>query len=108
MLCAITRDSGNAFATLRKLLEARGLSRSDDAYHTIPHTLMFVQAEETMRRLFNPDHVAYGDATSLYERTGVTAVVEREIWPRFLDGELTREKTLREIVETLQPQPDEG
>ncbi len=45
---------------------------------------MFVQAEETMRRFFNPDHLAYGDATDFYERTGVTAVVEREIWPRYL------------------------
>ena len=42
--------------------------RSDDAYHTVPHTLMFVQAEETMRRFFNPDHLAYGDAIDLYER----------------------------------------
>ena len=37
---------------------------------------MFVQAEETMRRFFNPDHLAHGDATDLYERTGVTAVVK--------------------------------
>ena len=100
-----SRETGSAFATLRALLEERGLSRTDDAYHTVPHTLMFVQAEETMRRLFNPDHLAYGDATTLYARTGVTAVVEREIWPRYLDGELSRDDALRKIVETLEPQP---
>jgi len=101
-----SRDSESVFATLRALLEERGLTRKDDAYHSVPHTLMFVQAEETMRRLFNPDHLAYGDATTLYERTGVTAVVEREIWPRYLDGELSRDEALRGIVETLHPQPD--
>ncbi len=103
-----SRDTGSAFATLRSLLEESGLSRRDDAYHTVPHTLMFVQAEETMRRLFNPDHLAYGDATDLYERTGVTAVVERETWPRYLDGELSRDEALRKIVETLEPQPDDN
>lgn len=100
-----SRDAGSAFATLRALLEKRGLSRKDDAYHTVPHTLMFVQAEETMRRLFNPDHLAYGAATDLYERTGATGVVEREIWPRYLDGELSRDDALHRIIETLDPQP---
>jgi hypothetical protein len=101
-----SRDTGSAFAALRGMLEERGLSRADEADHTIPHTLMFVQAEETMRRLFNPGHLAYGDATDLYERTGVTADVEREIWPRYLDGELSRDEALRMIVETLDPRPD--
>lgn len=100
-----SRDGGSAFARLRALLEERGLSRRDEDYHTIPHTLMFVQAEETMRRLFDPDHQAYGDATSLYERTGAPAVVEREIWPRYLDGEMSGEEALRKIVETLDPRP---
>lgn len=67
---------------------------------------MFVQAEETVRRLFNPDHVAYGDATDLYQRTGATAVVEREIWPRHLDGELSLDEALRRIVESVVPQPE--
>jgi hypothetical protein len=103
-----SRDAGSAFATLRALLEGRGLTHKDDAYHTVPHTLMFVQAEETVRRLFNPDHQAYGDATDLYDRTGVTADVEREIWPRYLNGELGRDEALRRIVETLKPQPGDG
>jgi hypothetical protein len=66
---------------------------------------MFVQAAETMRRIYNPDHVAYGEATGLYERLGEVAVVEREVWPRHLDGELTRDEALRRIVEELDPRP---
>jgi len=100
-----SRDDGSAFDTLRRLLEERGVSRDDDAYHTVPHTLMFVQAEETMRRLYDPEHLAYGDATDLYARSGAAAVVEREIWPRFLDGELTRDEALLRIVDRLEP-PD--
>lgn len=34
-----------AYAALPARLEERGLSRSDNAFHTVPHTLMFVQAE---------------------------------------------------------------
>jgi hypothetical protein len=101
-----SKETDSAFATLRNLLAERGLSRDDSAFHTVPHTLMFVQAEETMRRLYNPEHVAYGDATDLYQRTGVAATVQRDIWPRYLDGELTRDEALRRIVETLDPQPD--
>ncbi len=100
-----SENEGSAFAALRAMLEARGLTRRDRDWHTIPHTLMFVQAEETIRRLFDPGHVAYGDATDLYERTGEIAVVEREIWPRHLDGELTREEALRAIVDRLVPEP---
>lgn len=98
-----SRDAGSAFATLRALLEERGLTPADNDWHAVPHTLMFVQAEETMRRLFDPDHVGYGEATTLYERTGAPAAVEREVWPRYLDGELTREEALRDIVDTLYP-----
>jgi hypothetical protein len=59
-----------------------------------------------MRRLFNPEHVAHGDATGLYERTGSAVVVERRIWPRHLDGEMTRDEAMRVIIAELDPQPD--
>ncbi len=98
-----SKDSTSAFDTLRKLLVERGVAAGTDAYHDIPHTLMFVQAGETMRRLYNPEHVAYGDATDLYERSGNAAVVEREVWPRYLDGDLGREEALGQIVESLYP-----
>ena len=65
---------------------------------------MFVQAAETMRRLYNPDHVAYGDvATDLYKRSGDAAVVELDIWPRYLDGEFERDEALKRIVDSFYP-----
>jgi len=99
------RGGASAFETLRELLEARGVERSDPRYHDVPHTLMFVQAEETIRRLYDPRHVAYGDATDLYQRIGEAAVVERRIWERYLDGELDRDQALRQIVDELVPAP---
>jgi len=100
-----SRESGSVFGAMRQLLEDRGLSRGDNAYHDIPHTLMFIQAAETMRRVYDPAHVAYGDATDLYERSGEIAVVELAVWPRYLAGELSRDEALRRIVEALDPRP---
>ncbi|MFQ5700864.1 MAG: hypothetical protein ACE5HU_03365 [Acidobacteriota bacterium] len=99
-----SRGDDTAFTTLRALLEKRGLSPRDGAYRNVPHTLMFVQAAETVRRLFNPDHVAYGEATSLYARTGAIADVEGEIWPRYLDGAISRDEALNLIAERFAPQ----
>ena len=53
---------------------------------------MFVQAEETMKRLYDADHVAYGDTqrgdiAPLYERAGKAAVIVRRVWGEYLDGE---------------------
>ena len=55
--------------------------RRDDAYHTVPHNLIFVQAEETMRRLLNPEHLAYGDATDLSNNPTTTSVQSRDLPP---------------------------
>ena len=100
-----SQGKGSAFATLRALLEARGVGPRDRLYHDVPHTLMFVQAAETMRRIYDPEHVPYGVSSDLYARSGAAAEVERRIWPRFLDGELDRDEALRRIVDEIVPPP---
>ncbi len=102
-----SKGDDNAFDQLRARLLERGLVRSDAGFHDVPHTLMFVQAAATMRRVYDPEHVAYGDATDLYERSGAIATVENGIWPRFLNGELAREEALHQIVDALYPSSDE-
>ncbi len=93
------------FGRLREALEQRGLERGDEALYEIPHTLMFVQAEETMRRVVDPSHVAYGEAVSgLYTRLEPIPSVVREVWRRHLDDELEQNAALTEIVERLVPQ----
>lgn len=96
----------DAFTVLRRLLQERGVAERDPRLHDIPHLVMFAQAENTMRRLFDPDHVAYGDTwrgdiAPLYERSGRAAVVVRERWASYLDGDVDRQKALQQIVNDL-------
>jgi hypothetical protein len=96
-------ETGSAFATLRDLLAQRGLGPRDRLFHDIPHALMFVQAAETMRRVYDPEHVPYGESSGVYARFGRVAEVERRIWPLHLDAEIERDEALRRIVDELVP-----
>lgn len=96
----------SVFARLRAGLEARALSAADRRFRDVPHTLMFVQAGETIRRLVDPDHVHYGDAAAYYPKVEPIAKVEREEWGRFLDGEISRDEALRRILDRLVPAED--
>lgn len=96
----------DVFTVLRRMLRDSGMNERDQRLHDIPHLVMFVQAENTMRRLYDPNHVAYGDTwrgdiAPLYERSGEAAVAVRRAWSDFLDGEKSRQEALAEIVETL-------
>lgn len=94
----------DALSTLRRLLVERGVDRqrADD----LTHLVMFAQAENTMRRLFDPEHVAYGDTrrgdiAPLYERWGRAADVVRAAWSDYLDGEITRAAAVERIADEL-------
>ena len=81
----------NAFSRLRENLEQRGIARSDQRYHDVPHLVMFVQSAETMRRHYDAEHIAYGDTqrgdtAPLYERSGIAADIVRRHWTAYLDG----------------------
>ncbi len=101
-----SKTDRDAFSVLRDLLRGQGVAGRDRRLHDIPHLVMFAQAENTMRRLYDPEHVAYGDSSRgdiapLYERSGEEAVVVRRVWSEYLDGNLTRETALRTIVDEL-------
>lgn len=96
----------DAFSLLRSLLEERGVTRNDSRYHDVPHLVMFVQAEETMKRLYDADHVAYGDTqrgdiAPLYERSGEAAAIVRRVWGRYLDGDFDLQEAVRRIVDEV-------
>jgi hypothetical protein len=96
----------DAFTVLRRKLQERGVESRDPRLHDIPHLVMFAQAENTMRRLYDPDHLAYGDTqcgdiAPLYERSGKVAEVVRRLWWEYLDGEIARLEALDRIVDEL-------
>lgn len=107
-----SEGSDDVFSQMRRVLEERGVTRSDPRHRAVPHLVMFVQAEETMRRLYDADHVAYGDTqrgdiAPLYERQGETAEVVRQVWGRYLDGDFDMHEAVRRILDEVVPVLDE-
>ncbi|MCI0662568.1 MAG: hypothetical protein L0220_15990, partial [Acidobacteria bacterium] len=48
-------------AEIEKRLRKAGLSGSDLAVRHGPHLLVFIQSAETVKRLIDPSHRAYGE-----------------------------------------------
>jgi hypothetical protein len=98
-----TQESGSVLIALREKLRAAGVGPADRDLRDIPHTIMFIQAGETIRRLVDPGHEHYGDAAGLYERSQRIVDVERPAWLAYLDGKQDREATVEQIVRELRP-----
>jgi hypothetical protein len=81
---------------LRARLEKAGVSPKD--LRDFPHTLMFVQAAGTVRRVLNPAHKDYGDVNGYYSRVPRASAVVVPAWRAYLAGEITREAALSKIV----------
>jgi len=88
---------------LRGRLEKAGLGPRDPVLRDLPHTLMFVQAAESIRRTVDPEHEDYGDVSDYYERAGPLAEAVRGLWRDHLEGKLTREEALDALVEAAVP-----
>lgn len=83
---------------LRSRLEKAGFTRRDREWRDVPHTLMFVQAGETIRRIVDPKHEHYGVAGRYYDKVKPIADVELAAWTAYLDGKTTREEAIERIV----------
>jgi hypothetical protein len=88
---------------LRARLERVGYTRRNRELRDVPHTLMFVQAGETVRRLIDPEHKHYGEVAGYYPKVERIAAIELRIWRDHLDGKLTREQALEQIVSEVGP-----
>lgn len=96
-----THTDASVFKQLRDLLQAAGMKPADRNFRNIPHTLMFIQAAETIRRHVDAKHQHYGDVDGYYKRLGRIADVERRVWIAHLDGDLPRDQALDTIVREL-------
>jgi hypothetical protein len=101
----VATNDESALGALRKALEAAGHGPRDRAYHDLPHTLMFVQAAESIRRVIDPAHVDYGETEKVYERMGPSAEAVRGFWRDHLDGKLSQSEALDGIVASVAPAP---
>lgn len=81
---------------LRQELAAAGVDSR--ASRDWPHTLFFFAAGDCVRSFVEPEHVDYGDRTTLYARSQPAAEVERPLWKAYVAGELEREELVADIV----------
>jgi len=88
---------------LRARLEKQGYTRRHRELRDVPHTLMFVQAGETVRRLIDHAHQHYGVVAGYYPKVERVAAIELPIWKDHLDGKLTREQALERIITEVGP-----
>lgn len=65
----------------------------------IPHTLMFVQSGETVRRVLTPKHQHYGDVSRYYSKVYEATKAVREPWMEYLDGKISSDQAIDKIVE---------
>jgi len=100
----VAAGDASVLGELRKRLTAAGLTPRDPALRDVPHTLMFVQAAESVRRTVAPDHQDYGVVSAYYAREP-TAELVRGFWTDHLAGKLTREEALDGIVTGVEPPP---
>ncbi len=102
-----TEGSGHVAELLReRLTEEGGLSFRDPRVRNIPHTLMFIQSGETVRRILDPNHRHLGDQEGYYDRVPL-AREELSIWIDHLDGVLSREQALDRLL-ALVEEPSEA
>ena len=92
-------DHESVFTELRRALTDGGLAPNDPAFRTVWHTLFFVHAAEMVRRDGRPGYTDYAEHAGIYKKSGPAAATMRELWPRVLDGELSRAEFVRRVVE---------
>lgn len=97
-----SRDE-SALGQVRKLMTTAGIDARDRLARDLPHTLMFVQSAESIRRIIDPAHKDYGEVSKYYERSGPSAEAVRGFWRDHLDGKLERDDALAKMVESVKP-----
>jgi hypothetical protein len=94
----IADAGGSVFEILRGRLEAGGVTRKNPMWRDVPHTVMFVQAAETIRRIVDPAHRDYGDVEGYYGRAKEATAAVRGPWREYLDGKITRDEAVERMV----------
>ena len=96
-----TKGSGNVLVELRNRLLKAGFKEDDLVVRHGPHMLVFIQSSETVKRLLEPSYQPYSQG--IFTRPGLQPLVQAElpIWTAYLDGKITREQALNQMVDAF-------
>jgi hypothetical protein len=96
-----TANQPTVLNELRRRLAAVGLGPRMPVMRNVVHTLFFVQAGETVRRVVDPNHAHYGDTAGYYVKVPLAVAAVRPAWVDHLDGKVSRDEALDAIVSAV-------
>ncbi len=101
VLDVTSADQNTVLNDLRARLRAAGLGPPAAAFHDVPHTLMFVESGEVIRRCVASNHLHYGEEMGYYDTVPELAQTVRPAWTEYLDGKISRQAALDRIMDAL-------
>ncbi|HKV11199.1 MAG TPA: hypothetical protein VJ725_23865 [Thermoanaerobaculia bacterium] len=87
----VMAGEGSVLGALRKRIAREDL-------RDFPHTVMFVQAAGTVRKVLFPEHKDYGDVEGYYAKVPRASAVVVPAWRAYLAGEISRDEALNRIA----------
>jgi hypothetical protein len=93
-----TKGTGNVLVQLKDRLLKAGFKAADPVVITAPHLLVFIQSSETVKRYLDPSFQPYSEG--VFTRPALQWLVKLElpIWTSYLDGKISRDEALNQIV----------
>jgi hypothetical protein len=93
-----TKGKGNVLVEFRDRLLKAGFTTDDLVVQHAPHLLVFIQSSETVRRYVDPSFQPYGEGVFSRPALQPLVKVELPIWTAYLDGKISREDALNQMV----------
>jgi hypothetical protein len=98
-------EASTGHATLLERLRARlaeaGFDERDRRSHDAVHTLMFLDAAETVRETLDPAHRDYGDQRDYYSKVQAIADLERPLWRKWIEHDIDADAFLDAITKGM-------
>ena len=83
---------------LRTDLEAAGIPARSRTLHDVPHTIMFVEAGEAVRRFIDPKHVPFGEAKGYYAKVPEARDAVVQTWMDRLANRIGVDEAVAKVV----------
>lgn len=93
-----TKGTGNVLVDLRERLLKAGFKTDEAVVQHAPHLLVFIQSSETVKRYLDSSFQPYSEG--VFSRPGLQPLlkVQLPIWTSYLDGKISRDEALNQIV----------
>ena len=93
-----TKGTGNVLVELRDRLLKAGFKPDEAVAQHAPHLLVFIQSSETVKRYIDSSFQPYSEGIFTRPALQPLIKVELPIWISYLDGKISRDEALNQIV----------